>query len=586
MQGVKNMKFPEPPQYRMFAYPLTLPPIPEETTLLDIPGVCRCVLRKIGADPALKRFEMLQNYAVRSPAVPDLALEAVIFLQSDNHPDWKELRIGIPLADLPPYKELAVQYTGTHFQLIADGKVLDEEYPYGEITGDLPPSPISARRIPQQESCTLDTPAQLWSPEGANTWTGDVSLGFFNGVFHLFYLYDRRHHCSKFAKGGHTWGHLSTRDFRSWQNDGIILDLEQQWQSFGTGTPFIHDGKLTLAYGIHSGRFVETPGVVPSGATTASTSDGVHFTPSGITFEHLPENPSVYHDADGSLFMYHGFSSGDLSLWRGEKWPDFRLICEHVVPSGKDSFMRNNLDCPAFFQWQDRKFLLVGFTAMWTASDFEFSDKTDLGEAGLDLYDGLEVPMVADIGNDRRILAGWLSINDSWGGVLGLRELCRMPDGIPGMHWMQEVMPPYKELQCCNGCVSFSGEGYFEFELEKYADLVLRFSGSGEEVEFRLNGSCRKAALLPASVPGFPLFRENPARNVEQHAVVAAGNLRNLKNPFKVRIMVRDERKWNGCIVDVEIAGCRTLIHHFPETHLTQLTVAAGNTLFKAAELL
>lgn len=91
--------------------------------------------------------------------------------------------------------------------------------------------------------------------------------------------------------------------------------------------------------------------------------------------------------------------------------------------------------------------------------------------------------------------------------------------------------------------------------------------------------------MNPAAIPGFPLYRENPARRVEHHAVVAAGNLRNLDQPFKVRIMLRDERKWNGCIIDAEIAGCRTLIHHFPESHPEKCCVLAGKRTFKTAVL-
>jgi hypothetical protein len=359
----KKMKFPDIPPYRTFRFPVILPEVPEEGILFEYPGVCRCLLRRIGNDPSLKEFESLQNYIVSAPGPESLALEGVIELESKNHPDWKQLRIGIPLSEIPQGAELFLQYTGTEFQLIADGTVLDAEYPFGEPSGDIPEHHSAIQPIPAV-SQIREQPMHLWCPEGLNTWVGDVSLGFFNGTLHLFYLYDRRHHCSKFRKGGHFWGHLSTKDFHLWQDDGIVLPLEQQWQSFGTGTPFLHEGKVALAYGIHSERFEATPGVVPAGATIAISDDNSHFIPTKITYDDLSANPSTYHDKDGSLFMYHGFGKGDLKLYRAEKWPEFKLINAHVLPSGPDAFMRNNLDCPAYFSWHGKCFMLLGFSAM------------------------------------------------------------------------------------------------------------------------------------------------------------------------------------------------------------------------------
>lgn len=578
------MKFPEIPKYRTFCFPIVIPDKPEEGILFEYPDVCRCLLRKTGNDPALKEFEHLQNYIVSGPDSENLVLEGVIELESKNHPDWKQLRIGIPLSEIPHGSKLFLQYTGTEFQLIADGKILDAEYPFGEPVGKIPENYSKVRMIPS-ESHIRKQPMHLWCPEGLNTWVGDVSLGFFNGILHLFYLFDRRHHCSKFGKGGHCWGHISTKDFHTWQDDGIVLPLEQQWQSFGTGTPFIHQGKVALAYGIHSERFEEIPGTVPAGATIAVSDENGHFIPERITYDDLSANPSTYHDADGSLFMYHGYGKGNLKLYRAEKWPDFKLVNDHILPSGQDAFMRNNLDCPAYFNWHGKCFMLLGFSAMWMASDLEFSDKFDLGEAGLDLYDGLEVPMVADIGNNRRILAGWLPAYHSWGGMLGIRELCWMEDGIPGIRWMEEVMPEREEPQTMEGNAEFPGNGYFEFDLEPQGDLVIRFGGTGEGVEFRLNGKLAKAALTPLSIPGFPLYRENPARRIQERFIFAVDHLRKLDSPFKVRIMVRTERKWGGSVVDVEIAGCRTLIHHFPGSYLTNFRILAGKKVFSYSRI-
>ena len=55
---------------------------------------------------------------------------------------------------------------------------------------------------------------QYWTPPGHNAWVGDVATLFHAGRYHVFYLYDRRHHRSKFGKGAHYFEHLSTADFK------------------------------------------------------------------------------------------------------------------------------------------------------------------------------------------------------------------------------------------------------------------------------------------------------------------------------------------------------------------------------------
>ena len=59
-------------------------------------------------------------------------------------------------------------------------------------------------------------PIQCWAPPGHNSWVGDVVTFFYKGRYHVFYLYDRRHHQSKFGCGAHYFEHLSTTDFKTW----------------------------------------------------------------------------------------------------------------------------------------------------------------------------------------------------------------------------------------------------------------------------------------------------------------------------------------------------------------------------------
>ena len=97
-------------------------------------------------------------------------------------------------------------------------------------------------------------PVQYWTPPGHNCWVGDVVTFFHQGRYHVFYLYDRRHHASKFGKGAHYFEHLSTTDFKTWTEHEAATPIEEQWECIGTGTPFVFDGKFCIGYGLHTGR--------------------------------------------------------------------------------------------------------------------------------------------------------------------------------------------------------------------------------------------------------------------------------------------------------------------------------------------
>ena len=72
----------------------------------------------------------------------------------------------------------------------------------------------------------------------------------------MFYLYDRRHHQSKFGCGAHYFEHLSTTDFKTWTEHEAATPLEEQWECIGTGTPFVFDDKFCSATACTPGAFI------------------------------------------------------------------------------------------------------------------------------------------------------------------------------------------------------------------------------------------------------------------------------------------------------------------------------------------
>ena len=55
----------------------------------------------------------------------------------------------------------------------------------------------------------------------------------------------------------------------------------------------------------------------------------------------------------------------------------------------------------------------------------------------------------------------------------------------------------------------------------------------------------------------------------------AIENIRGLDKPFTVRMIIKGEPKWGGSLVDVEIAGQRTMITHRPGMKADNLELAA-----------
>ena len=111
----------------------------------------------------------------------------------------------------------------------------------------------------QPEQIAAPTPQiaaniQYWTPPYHNAWVGDVVTFFHDGRYHVFYLFDRRGHASKFGRGGHYFEHLSTTDFQTWVEHKPATPLEYKWETIGTGKPFLFNGKLSISPGLHPPR--------------------------------------------------------------------------------------------------------------------------------------------------------------------------------------------------------------------------------------------------------------------------------------------------------------------------------------------
>jgi hypothetical protein len=552
-----------------------------EKTILDIPQVLNVRLRQ--HDPLDRKRQNYPAFKMPDGSVP--VLEATLVLHSHEHPDWQNMTIGIPLALLKQPEgahEIVLNFSGVRWTIYVDGALLDNDFPFGyphwaaQNSWKLDAGYVKRAELflpaikPEQQPVqpTRTTALQYWTPPGHNSWVGDVVTFFHRGRYHVFYLYDRRHHQSKFGKGAHYFEHLSTTDFKTWTEHEAATPLEEQWECIGTGTPFVFQDRFYLSYGLHTGRVYPedkttwpvqreylkkngrtgafnrdtTPGI-PAGATYAVSADGIAgFKKSGVMF-HPCQNPSVYTDPSGKLRMLA--NAGSKGIWESEALDGgWHCVRPDFPPGG---------DCTFFFRWGRFDYIIGGFKDLWSKpAGAPDSSYVDVVAQGLDFYDGLAVPAITEISGGRFLMAGWLGIR-GWGGPLVIRELMQFPDGRIGSKWMQEIMPATEPPTTL--AASITAATTIPAENKAFLltfDVVPAEAKKGKLSVFFQPG---------AGEPGV----HNLDINLNDQTAHFARQLKNLigaDKPFTVRVIVKGDEKLGGTLFDGEIAGARTAISY------------------------
>lgn len=590
----------------------------EPRTIVEIPNAI--AVRLHHHDPLDRDRQNYPAFRMSDGSVP--VLEAAIALHSVEHPEWKEMVIGIPLAMLPTPEgahDVTLQFTGVNWTLYVDGELLDNDFPFG-----YPQWPDgSAWKIDQEfvDKAEFYAPAiqpqnqlasasrrirgiQYWMPRGHNNWVGDVETIFYNGRYHVFYLYDRRHHQSKFGCGAHYFEHLSTTDFITWTEHEAATPLDEQWECIGTGVPFVFKDQLCLSFGWHTTRIYPeekttlpaqrehlkrsgssgtfrretTPGV-PAGATYSISTDGIgQFRKSQIMF-HPCENPSVYTDPQGKLRMLANYRSS--GTWESDTVDGGWRCVNPNFPSGGD--------CTVFFRWGSFDYIIGGFTGLWRKpADAPESAYEDIVREGLDFYDGSNVPAVTRIGDGRFLMASWIPVR-GWGGVFLLRELIQFADGRIGSKWMNEVIPALEKPNTLGTTISQartfpvqSSSFLLSFTVHPNEKSTGRFSVSflpeadqKPACELQISLRDRRAQFGPSSLAGFASKEKSLREGASPQHVgnYAIENLIGTDKPFSVRMLVKSGPKLGGSLIDAEIAGQRTMISYRRDLTVYQLGV-------------
>ncbi len=588
--------------------------IMKEQSILEIPGIVSVKLKQ--EDPAVRTRQNYPASSMSDGTVP--VLEAAVTLTSPMEKVFsRDMTIGFPIAALKnPWgdHEIILSFTGVRWTMYVDGQVMDNDFAIGypnfgednswQLNSNFVsqasisfPAMIAERDTTKKS--VLKPAVQYWMPSGHNAWVGDVATLYYQGRYHVFYLFDRRHHASKFGVGGHYFEHFSTSDFKTWTEHEAAVPIEEQWETIGTGSPFVYNNKLNIAYGLHTSRiypdektmtfqqkayyekYGKTGGFTfdltkgyPSGASYSFSQNGVdHFKKSKILF-HYCENPSVYIDPEGKLKMIANFRAK--GMWTSETLDsNWHSTSADFPPGG---------DCTFYFRWGKFDYIIGGFVNLWR-KPMNAGDEgwVDMVKEGLDFYNGINVPAITQINNGRFLMAGWFPIRNGWGGPFVVHELIQYPDGRIRTKWMKELIPATSDTvmlaKKIEKAVSFSvtdSSYILSFDVypakKKTGKLAVSFLGSNnyeyeKACELQLDTKALTAQYSAAvkdtfAAPELSLRQEGSPQSVGNYSIE---HITGVNKPFSVRILVKNNAKLGGSILDTEIAGENTLISYRPD---------------------
>lgn len=530
-----------------------------------------------------------------------------------------------------------VRCTPARIDLLIDGVLMDEEWPAGNVPADdglvaalggaESPSGVDLAQFKlwtrilsdaeiisiiggteqlAQRTTALLGAAQVfgayWTPRGANTGVGDCMPFFHDGRFHLFYLFDRRAHQSKWSLGAHQWAHASTTDLRTWEEHPLAIAItDPQEGSICTGSVIFYDGLFRAFYATRMNDGSAAP------LQVATSTDCIHFVkqpPFGrLTAPYQPgpaRDPVVFQDPADDLFhmlvtssleesptAHHGGCLAHLTSNDLESWTQ---TSPFLVPGYADQ-----PECPDHFAWNGWYYLVFSNHGI-AHYRMSRSPQGPWKRPVVDAFDGprMAVLKTAPFTGGRRIGAAFLRLEKGYAGELVFRELVQHADGTLGTSFVNETLPQlaqpvvlswdhgevhdYVRLDAWHGFVTRR-----TLDIPRNFHLWCRVTPTAGSAAF---GICIRSAERYAD--GLEL-RFEPARRkvgwrrptttsfVEQEAD-ALYEVDGLDAPFTIELVVHDE------CVDLCIDGRRTLIVRItdavPVTHGLSLFANEGEAYF------
>lgn len=227
------------------------------------------------------------------------------------HYDAREVPLRLRATVVPP-ASVILSAMPNRVALMGEGRVLDEEWPLGvvpfadaeceaAISVTFSDSPVEEPAFCKESFTNIE----MWRPAGENTNVGDCMPYSDGELYRVYYLFDRRHHKSKWGLGAHQWAQVSSKDLVHWETHPMAIGIDEQFEgSICTGS-VIRNGNTYFAF-----YAVRMSDYSPARLTWATGTDGDHFTKSGkyITLKEPYESvsardPKVFRTDDGTFHM-------------------------------------------------------------------------------------------------------------------------------------------------------------------------------------------------------------------------------------------------------------------------------------------
>ena len=546
-----------------------------------------------------------ENFVLRTGNVadtPSLLLEAGFDFRE------KPLSLSCPLARLRGDCEVVIRYTGPTLELIVDGVIVDEEWPIGVPLTDgedheLVIDDTLVRAVRGWDHALMDreidelgcagephrqTEENIglhWMPAGHNTGVGDCMPFFHNGEYHLYYLFDRRGHASKWGLGAHQWAHASSSNLIEWTHHPMAVPVTEEWEaSICTGSVFFDRGTYYCFYSVRDNERGPAP------LQRSASPDGIRFEKEkgGMNvylkdpYDPAPaRDPCVFRDKTGLFHMLvttqlkkpvmarrrgvlAHLSSPDLKNWRQEE--------PFILPGYIDQ-----PECSDYFESGGWYYLI--FSNHGVARYLKSRDPFGPWEKPeANVFDGplSGVMKTAEFAGGRRIGAAFLR-RERYGGNLILREIRQTEDGDLRTRFVSELLPradtvvPAELLPLTDGIETRGGNSVAVGNSQGFAACEVNTAGLRNyylRVEVEAAAGCASCGVCVRAAPGYESgmeLRIEPARGKfgwrpaascdwEEFEQQALYNVGEIGKPFSLEVIVNDD------ILDVCVAESRTLI--------------------------
>ncbi len=279
--------------------------------------------------------------------------------------------------------EIRLILTDARAALYVNGELCDEEWPVGELTAISPELAFTQSESIDEPKIELrrDISAEELRRPGVNV--GDcMPFTGSDGKYHLYWLYDRHHHCSKWGLGAHQWAHASTADLVSWDEHTMAVAIDEQYEgSICTGS--------TIEDGVESARTycwfaVRMSDGSPARITSSVSEDGENFVKSGKFFT-LPERYHQSSARDPKVVRHDGkyHMLVTTTLLASGKGCLAHLVSEHADMSGFTDLGPiiewsdgSQPECPDYFELDGRFYLIwsIGGRARYAYSERPFGE--------------------------------------------------------------------------------------------------------------------------------------------------------------------------------------------------------------------